>query len=178
MPHVQPQPSVSWPRMDIWHLFSSSTCACCLLSAICAAIILCLPAMRAHLAHIQSRHRQYLLCPWKMLVVCSWYRCIVTAKTIPKGRKRRLGNSIFYWWQWRGGGGGNIVRCFHAFTCLYKLSHALRLPFSILYKVFNSSVMSPGGLFKLPWAWRRAHDCGSAHILESAGSTRHPRLRR
>ncbi len=99
LPFVQPQPSVSWPRKYMWHLFSSSTCACCLLSAICAAIILCLPAMRVHLAHIQSRHRQYLLCPWKMLVVID---ALKQQRRYRKKEKEDLVTAFFYWWWWRG----------------------------------------------------------------------------
>lgn len=46
-------------------LASFSSCACCLLSATCAAITLCRSAMSVHLAQTQSRHLQYLLWPWK-----------------------------------------------------------------------------------------------------------------
>ncbi|TNN85191.1 hypothetical protein EYF80_004541 [Liparis tanakae] len=43
---------------------SLSSCACCLLSATCAAITRCLSAIRVHFAHTQSLQRQKRLWPF------------------------------------------------------------------------------------------------------------------
>lgn len=46
-------------------LASFSSWACCRRNATWAAITLCRSAIRVHLAHTQSLHLQYRLCPWK-----------------------------------------------------------------------------------------------------------------
>lgn len=51
----------------------ASSLSCCLLSATCAAITLCLSAMRLQSEHAQSRHLQNRLCPLR-IEITPWFR--------------------------------------------------------------------------------------------------------